>query len=111
MMYLSEHLLLQAGGNSASFQFIFFGLMILIFYFFMIRPQAKRQREQRKFISDIDKGDEIVLASGIIGRINKIEEEIVTLDVGNKTFIRVTKSAISKELTDALFTKAAESQD
>ncbi len=110
MNHFSE-LLLQAGGNSGSFQFIFLGLMLLIFYFFLIRPQAKRQKEQRNFLSSIEKGDEIVLASGIIGRINKIEDDIVTVDVGNKTFIRVTKTSISKELTDALFTKAKETQD
>ena len=74
--------------------------MILIFWLFLIRPQAKKQREQKNFMDALQKGDEIVTSSGILGRINKIEEDIVTLEVGTKTYLRVTKSAISKEMTE-----------
>lgn len=95
-------ILLQAGG-SGTFNLIFFGAMLLIFWLFLLRPQAKRQREQKNFLGSLDRGDEVVTASGMLGRINKIEDEIITLDVGNKVFIRVTKNAISKELTDAVF--------
>ena len=96
-------ILLQAGG-SGYFNLIFFGAMLLIFWLFLLRPQAKKQREQKNFLQSLEKGDEVVTASGILGRINKIEDEIITLEVGNKNFIRVTKNAISKELTDAVFT-------
>jgi preprotein translocase subunit YajC len=76
-------------------------LMFVVVFFFFIRPQAKRQKEQAKFLDAIDKGEEVVTTSGIIGRINKIEGNIVTLAIGEKNFIRITKGAISKEMTDA----------
>lgn len=98
--------LLQAASGGGTVQLLFFGAMMLIFWFFLIRPQAKRQREQADFINKIDKGDEVVTASGIIGRINKIEDNTITLEVG-KVFLMVTKASISKEMTDAHFGTAA----
>jgi preprotein translocase subunit YajC len=76
-------------------------LMFVVIFFFFIRPQAKKQKEQVKFLEALDKGDEVVTASGLIGRINKIEGSIVTLAIGEKTFIRVTKGSVSKEMTEA----------
>src|SRR5687767_11382113 len=76
-------------------------LMFIVVFFFFIRPQAKKQKEQVKFLDALDKGEEVVTTSGIIGRINKIEGSIVTLAVSEKTFIRVTKGCISKEMTEA----------
>ncbi len=90
------------GGNAGMFNLLFFGLIILVFWLFIIRPQAKRQREQNNFLNALEKGQTIVTASGIIGKINKIEGDVVTLEVGTKNFIRVLKSAVSKEMTDAL---------
>lgn len=96
-------LLLQAQGG-AYYNFIFIGAMILIFWLFLIRPQQKRQGEQKKFMDGLQKGEEVVTASGMIGRINKIEGEIVTLEVAKTTFIRVTRSSISKEMTESFIT-------
>ena len=80
-----------------------FMLLIMgVFYFFFIRPQAKKQKAQGTFISELEKGDEVVTASGIIGRINKIEGNIVHLQIDQKTFIKVLRSAISSEMTTAL---------
>jgi len=91
------------GMDPGTANMIFIGLIILIFWLFLIRPQAKKQKQQRNFMDDLQKGDEVVTASGIIGRINKIEGEIITLEVCTKIFIRMTKTAISKEMTDSLF--------
>lgn len=76
-------------------------LMFIVVFFFFIRPQAKKQKEQVKFLDALDKGEEVVTTSGMIGRINKIDGNIVTLAVAEKTFIRVTKGSISKEMTEA----------
>ena len=76
-------------------------LMFIVVFFFFIRPQAKKQKEQVKFLDSLDKGEEVVTTSGIIGRINKIDGSIVTLAVNDKTFIRVTKGSISKDMTEA----------
>lgn len=82
---------------------LFFAAMFLIFWLFLIRPQTKRQKEQRKFAEELEKGSEVVTASGILGKITKIEDNIVTIEVGNKVYLRVTKSSISKEMTDAVY--------
>ena len=111
MLYL-ENLLLQAGGTSGGgmLNFVFLGAMILIFWLFLIRPQSKKQKEQKNFASELKKGDKVVTSSGILGVINKIEDDdIVHLEVGTKMYIKVTKNAISKELTDAVY--AAKDQD
>ena len=76
-------------------------LMFVVIFFFFIRPQAKKQKEQAKFLESLDKGEEVVTTSGMIGRINKIDGSIVTLTIAEKTFIRITKGSISKEMTDA----------
>ena len=76
-------------------------LLMFVVIFFFIRPQAKKQKEQAKFLEALDKGEEVVTNSGIIGRINKIEGSIVTLAVSDKNFIRITKGSISKEMTEA----------
>jgi len=76
---------------------------VLVFYFFMIRPQQKRQKEQRSFIDHIKKGDNVVTIGGIHGKIHDIEDNIVTLEVDNRgTKISVSKSAISIESTKRL---------
>ncbi|MTB52133.1 preprotein translocase subunit YajC [Lewinella sp. W8] len=101
-------ILLQAGGGSMLTNGFFMIAMLVVLVFFMIIPQRKRAREQKTFMEGLAKGQEVVTASGILGRIDKIEDKIVTINVGNKTYIRVTKNAISKELTDAIFTQKAD---
>jgi len=95
---------LQAGGLGEAFAStwpLFF--IVIIFYFITIRPQQQRQKAQNAFLGEMEKGDEVVTASGIIGRVSKIEDEVVTLQLDQKVFIRVTKSAVSKEMTDSVF--------
>jgi preprotein translocase subunit YajC len=82
-------------------QFLPLLMIMVVFYFFMIRPQMKRQKEQQSFADSLEKGREVVTGSGMIGKINKIEGQVVTLEVANNTFIRVTKGSISKEMTEA----------
>ncbi len=94
---------LQAGSTGGIINFVFIGAMILIFWLFLIRPQAKKQKEQTQFANAIQKGDDVVTASGILGKVNKVEDEIVTLEVGSKTYIRVTRGAISKEMTEQIY--------
>ena len=100
-------LFLEAGGGGNAFiQFAPLLMILVVFYFFMIRPQMKKQKEQQSFADTLEKGKEVVTASGIIAKINKIDGGIVTLEVANGTFIRVVKSAISKEMTEAFTAKA-----
>ncbi len=98
---------LQAAPGGEISQFIFIGAIIAVFYLFIMRPQMKKQKEQRDFSSSIKKGDEVVTASGIVGRINKIEGQYMIIE-SNKTFIKVLSSSVSKEMTDSIKAKPEE---
>ena len=103
---------LQSSGGASGLlsNYGFLMLMLVVIWFFFLRPQAKKQKAQARFVEDMQKGDEVVTSSGMIGRINKIEDGVITLQVGEKTFIRVTKSSVSREMTDA-FQKSATSAE
>ena len=95
------YILLQSSGGGILGQLPLFAILIAIFYFFFIRPTAKKQKEQDAFITSMEKGNEVVTSSGIIGKISKISDKEVTIQVSEKTFLRVTKGSISNELTQA----------
>ena len=76
--------------------------MVVVFWLFFIRPQAQKAKAEEQFVEELQKGKEVVLKSGLIGRVNKIEGKIITLSVDTKTNVRVMRTAISKELTDSL---------
>ncbi len=92
--------LLQATGGGI-LNLLMFPVLLIIMYFFFIRPQQKRQKAQQKFQAEIKKGDEIVTMSGIIGRVNKIENDIISLQIDTKSYINVVKSALSKDMTES----------
>ena len=93
--------LLQAGGSS--FQFIFLGLMILVFWMFFIRPQAKKAKQQKSFIENLQKGDKIVTIAGIHGVVNKVNEDgTLNIEISPGSYIKIEKSAISMEWTNQL---------
>ncbi|MEM9888850.1 MAG: preprotein translocase subunit YajC [Bacteroidota bacterium] len=104
-----ETILLQAGGNAGLINMLFLGGMFVVLYFFIIRPQAKKQKDQSKFVTEMAEGDRVVTSSGIYGKISRIEKDFITLDIGagTKTTIRVLKSSISKELTDSVVKEEA----
>jgi preprotein translocase subunit YajC len=92
-----------AGGMGGGFQFIFLGLMILVFWLFFIRPQAKKAKNQKNFINNLQRGDKIVTIAGIHGTVNKINEDgTVNLEVSPGSYLKIEKSAISMEWTAAL---------
>ena len=85
------------------FQFVFLGLMIVVFWLFFIRPQAKKAKTQKKFIEDMQKGDKIVTIAGIHGVINKVNEDgTLNIEVSPGSYIKIEKSAISLDWTAAL---------
>ena len=92
-----------SGGMGGGFQFIFLGLMIVVFWLFFIRPQAKKAKNQKSFINNMQRGDKIVTIAGIHGTINKINEDgTINLEVSPGSYIKIEKSAISMEWTAQL---------
>lgn len=94
----------QAQGSNYSF-YIMMGLMILIFYFFMIRPQQKKTKDQKKFIEEIQKGDNVVTVGGAHGRIAEMDGDTIILEVEKGGRIRFNKSAIAMDSTMAAYKK------
>ena len=88
------------GGDGMS-SLIMLGLMVLVFWFFMIRPQMKKQKELRKFRDGLAKGDHIVTIGGIHGKILEITDTTVLVQSDN-TKLRFDKSAISQSSEDQL---------
>lgn len=76
--------------------------MFVVIFFFFIRPQQKKAKEQESFLDELKKGDRVVTTGGIIGKVSKVEGNIVTLALDGKNTCKFTKGAISKEMTDAL---------
>ena len=82
---------------------IFIGMMILVFWLFFIRPQAKKAKSQKKFIEDLQKGDKVVTIAGIHGKINRTNEDgTIDLEVSPGSYIKIEKNAISMEWTSNL---------
>ena len=93
-------LLAQATDNSQS-PFGAFGLLVpaalffVIFYFIVMRPQAKQQNEHKSFLDKLGKGDEVVTAGGVVGKVDKVAGDLVFVEVANNVKLRVLKSQIT----------------
>ena len=83
-----------AGGDAGLMSFLPIILMFVLLYFLMIRPQMKRAKEHKTMIDALQKGDEVVTSGGMIGRISKINENYVTIEVSEKVEILVQRPAV-----------------
>lgn len=92
-------ILLQAGSGGAYTQIILMVAIVGIFYFFMIRPQQKKAKDQKKFTEEIKKGDYVVTIGGAHGRVAELEGDTFILEVERGGRIKFSKSAISMEST------------
>ena len=93
----------QQSPGMGGFQFIFLGLMIVVFWLFFIRPQAKKAKTQKTFIENLQRGDKVVTIAGIHGTINKINEDgTISLEINPGSYIKIEKSAISLEWSTQL---------
>ena len=75
-------------------------LIIVVFYFFMIRPQVRKQKDLRNYREALKKGDKIITTGGIFGKVNNISDNVVTIDAGNNLLLKVDKSAILRDPGD-----------
>lgn len=103
MLQLNFILLQAAPGGGGMVQLLLMGGIILVFWLFMIRPQAKKAKEQKKFVDNMQKGDKVVTIAGIHGTINKINEDnTIQLEVSPGSYLKIEKSTISMEWSAAL---------
>ena len=82
-----------AGGGLMSFLPII--LMFVVLYFLMIRPQMKRQKEQKSMIDALSKGDEVVTAGGVLGKISKVSDAYLTVEIANGTEVLVQRASVT----------------
>jgi len=97
-------ILLQTGSQSPTSMMFILGAMILVFWLFMIRPQAKKAKQAKEFQQNLQKGTKVVTIAGIHGTINKVNDDNTTimLETSPGSYIKIEKSAISQEWSQQL---------
>jgi len=98
------YILLQAQGGEGAMgglgAFLPLVLIIVVFYFFMIRPQMRKQKELKNYREALQKGDKVVTTGGIYGKITNISEQTVDVEIARDVTIKIDKYAILKDSTD-----------
>ena len=90
-----------AGAGTGNWSFlVMMGLIFVVMYFFMIRPQQKKQKELVKFRNSLAKGDKVITAGGIYGKIVEVSYNYVFVEIDSNVKIKVDKSSIVKDITD-----------
>ena len=87
-----------AGGMSSLTQMLPLVLMFVVLYFIMIRPQMKKQKEHKAMIDALGKGDEVVSAGGLLGRITKVDEQYVSVEISGNVVVQLQRSAVVQVL-------------
>ena len=90
---------------SGLMSFLPLALMFVVLYFIMIRPQMKRQKEHKAMIEAIAKGDEVVTAGGLIGRVSKLGDSFVHVEIASGTEVQVQRTAITQVLPKGTYNK------
>jgi len=89
----------QAGGQSDPFlSFLPLIIIFVLFYFLLIRPQTKRQKEHKQMVEALESGQEIVTGGGVLGRITEVGEQFVTVEIANGVAVKVQKHTVSAVL-------------
>ena len=87
-------ILLQTAGTGMS-SLIMFGMIFAVMYFFMIRPQIKKQKKEREYRLALKKGDKVVTIGGIHGKINDVQEDTFIVEVMGGNTLKIEKTAVS----------------
>lgn len=90
------------GGRDGWGSMIFLLLIFIVFWFFMIRPQIKKQKAQQKFRDAITKGDKIVTIGGIHGKVIEVQDNTFIIEVEGQNRLKIEKNAVSMESTQAI---------
>jgi preprotein translocase subunit YajC len=88
----------QGAPGGGGFELIFIVVMMVVFYFFLIRPQTKRAKEHRELVAALAKGDEVVTAGGMLGKVNKVTDDYVVIEIANNLEIKMQKQSIQATL-------------
>ena len=98
-MFVNEAWAQAAGAAGGGFESIFLIVaMFAVLYFLMIRPQMKRAKEHKAMVDALQKGDEVITAGGVLGRISKVGEAYVSVEIANNVEVQVQRSAVQTVL-------------
>lgn len=86
-----------AGQSNPLVTFLPLILVFVVFYFFMIRPQMKKQKEMTTYRSSLKRGDKVVTTGGVYGKVYEVKENYVLMDVGGDIRLKIDKSALLKD--------------
>lgn len=87
-----------APQGSGIFELVMIAVMVAVFYFLLIRPQQKRAKEHQKLVSELAKGDEVITAGGILGKITKVDENYAVVEIADNMEIKLQKHSIQSTL-------------
>ena len=88
--------------------FVMMGLMFVVFYFLLIRPQQKKAKEHTKMLEALKKGDKVITRGGLIGKVSAVKDNnILVLEIQEKVRVEVLKSYVENKLTEGSATAAA----
>lgn len=98
-MFIGNAMAASDGGAASPYSsIIMMVLFAVVFYFLLIRPQSKRQKEQKSMLDAIQKGDEVITSGGILGKVNKLSDNFVVLNVANNVEMKFQKHSITATL-------------
>ena len=97
-LLLASPALAEGAPGGGGFELIFIVVMMVVFYFFLIRPQTKRAKEHRELVSALAKGDEVVTSGGILGKVNKVSDDYVVMEIAPNLEIKLQKHAVQATL-------------
>jgi preprotein translocase subunit YajC len=87
----------SSGGNQWM-SFLPLILLFVVFYFLLIRPQQKKAKQQKQFIENLKKGDEVVTSGGLYGKITGLTDTTVTIEIAEKVRVKVAKNAVAQQV-------------
>ena len=88
----------QPAAPSTTFNLIFIGGMFVLFYLILWRPQSKRAKEHRELIAGISKGDEVMTSGGVMGKVTRVSDDYIAMEIAKGIEIRLQKSSVAAAL-------------
>ncbi|MBL4743434.1 MAG: preprotein translocase subunit YajC [Cycloclasticus sp.] len=100
----------QEAGEPGFEGIIFPIALIAIFYFLLIRPQQKRNKDHKKMVAAANKGDEIITSGGVLGKITEVGDHFITLEIGANMSVQITKTSIASVMPKGTYKSAIKSK-
>ncbi len=95
----------ESGTPTMTYNLLLFGGMFLLFYFILWRPQSKRAKEHKELIGSISKGDEVMTSGGLLGKVTKVNDDYIAIQVADSVELKIQKSSVAAALPKGTISK------